>query len=255
MNVKDNFSRETRKQSQADFDQFDQVEEVFRLGAENICDKIDAFPKYATRQAIAKFLTKYEIFKKILNVNGSIIECGVLHGGGLMAWAKLSSIFEPVNHTRKIVGFDTYEGFSSLSTKDTATGESIHFGDGRMAGSTYDELKKVVELYDLNRALNHIPKVELVKGDILETAPKYIEENPHLVVSLLYLDVVIYEPTKAALEAFVPRMVKGSVIVFDELNADSYPGETLAVDEVLGIRNLKIERFDFDSYVSYAVIE
>jgi len=49
-------------------------------------------------------------------------------------------------------------------------------------------------------------------------------------------------------------MVKGSIIVFDELNAELYPGETLAVEEVIGLKNLKIQRFEFDSYVSYVII-
>lgn len=249
------FSRETKKQSKADMAQFEAMEKVFSMGSETVSDKIDAFPKYATRQSIAKFLTKVELFKQIKNVNGSIIECGVLHGGGLMAWAKLSSIFEPANHTRRIYGFDTFEGFASVNDKDTRTGDSIHFGDGLMEGSSYEELKKVIELYDLNRPLNHIPKVELIQGDLIQTAPTFLETHPHLVVSLLYLDVVIHGPTKAALEAFLPRMVKGSIIAFDELNADVYPGETLAVEEVIGLRNLRIRRFEFDSYVSYAVLE
>ena len=247
--------REASKQSNADFAQFSAVEKVFSIGSESIHDKLDAFPKYATKQSIAKFLTKYEIFKKIKNVNGSIIECGVLHGAGLMAWAKLSSIFEPANHTRRVYGFDTFEGVTSLTDKDTNTGESINFGEGKMEGSSYEELQKVIELYDINRPLSHIPKIKLIKGDIVETAPKFLENHPHVVVSLLYLDLVIYKPTKVALEVFLPRMVKGSIIVFDELNADVYPGETLAVNDVVGLRNLKIERFDFDSYVSYAIIE
>ena len=83
----------------------------FYKNDDSIIDKIDAFPKYSSRQSIAKFLTKYEIFKKIININGSIIEGGVLHGGGTLAWAKLSSILEPTNHTRKIIGFDTFEVF------------------------------------------------------------------------------------------------------------------------------------------------
>ena len=254
MNQK-NVSREPMHQSEADLAQFNEVGRAFEIGRESIIDKLDAFPKYASRQSIAKFLTKYEIFKRIKNINGSIVECGVLHGGGLLAWAKLSSIFEPANHTRKIIGFDTFEGFSSISEKDRKTGDSEHFYDGSLTGSSYEDLKKIVELYDLNRPLSHIKKVEIVKGDIIKTAPEYVNKNPHLVVSLLYLDLVIYEPTKSALEIFLPRMVKGSIVVFDELNAKMYPGETLAVDKVIGLRNIRIERFDFDSYVSFAVIE
>jgi len=144
----------------SDLAQFDEVEKLFKMGKERISDKLDAFSKYASRQSIAKFLTKYEIFKKIRNVHGSIIECGVLHGGGLLAWAKLSSILEPVNHTRRIIGFDTFEGFPSVNKKDTMTGDSSHFLDDGMVGSSYEELKKIISLYDLNRPVNHIPKVE-----------------------------------------------------------------------------------------------
>ena len=89
----------------------------------------------------------------------------------------------------------------------------------------------------------------------METADKYLESNRHLVVALLYLDFDLYDPTKKALEVFVPRMPKGSVIVFVELNAKIFPGETEAVEKVIGLRNLKIERFYFDSYVSFAVLE
>ena len=72
---------------------------------------------------------------------------------------------------------------------------------------------------------------------------------------MLYLDVDLYKPTKVMLETFVPKMPKGALIVFDELNAKMFPGETVAVDEVIGLKNVKIQRFPFDSYVSYTVID
>lgn len=244
--------RESSNQSAADHKQFDMMKEVFDQAGGSFADKIDAFPKFASRQALAKFLARVEIFRRILNVNGSIVECGVLHGGGLLTYAKLSSLFEPSNHTRKIIGFDTFEGFPSVHAKDGRTSE--HTKVGGLVGSTLEDVQRAVQLYDANRPIAHIPKVELVKGDLCKTAKAYVEENPHLVVSLLYLDVDLYEPTKVALETFVPLMPKGAIVAFDELNAKIFPGETRAVDEVLGLRNLKIERFPFDSYVSFAVL-
>lgn len=246
--------RESSKQSKADQAQFDATEEIFNKSSGQFADKIDSFSKFASRQAIAKFLTKYELFKRILSVNGSIVECGVLHGGGLFTWAKLSSILEPINHTRKIIGFDTFSGFPKIHEKDQGIGQSNHTKQGGLSGSSIDEILEVVGLYDLNRPLNHINKIELVAGDISDTAQDYMERNPHLVVSLLYLDLDLFEPTKAAVEAFLPRMPKGAIIVFDQLNAETFPGETIAVDELLGIRNMRIERFSFDSYVSFAVL-
>jgi hypothetical protein len=247
-------SRESKSQSAADWNQFERMEAVFNQSAGSFPDRIDAFPKFASRQAMAKFLARYEIFKRILNVNGSIIECGVLHGGGLLSFAKLSSIFEPVNHVRKIVGFDTFEGFPSIHDKDRA-GEFSQMQKGGLTGSPVEDVQRAVDLYDANRPLSHIPKVELVQGDLTVTAGQYVKDNPHLIVSLLYLDVDLYEPTKAALEAFVPLMPKGAIIAFDELNAKIFPGETRAADEVLGLRKIRLERFSFDSYVSYCVLD
>lgn len=247
-------SRERKNQSNNDNNQFEAIRKLFLEESLDVMERIDAFPKYCTRQSMAKFLTKYELFNKILDVNGSIVECGVLHGGGLMAWAKLSSILEPANHTRKIIGFDTFEGFPEIHDKDSLTGTSSHFKPGGLAGASFDSIEQSVKVYDMNRPIQHIPKVELVKGDITLTAEEYLKNNQHLVVSLLYLDLDLYEPTKKALEVFLPRMPKGSIICFDELNAKIFPGETLAVEEVLGIKNLSIKRFTFDSYVSYAIL-
>jgi len=247
-------SRDQKNQNINDINQFKEIEKLFQDEKNDLIEKIEAFPKYVSRQCMAKFLTKYEIFKRILCINGSIVECGVLHGAGLLTWAKLSSIFEPANHTRKIIGFDTFEGFPSLHKKDTKTGITNHLHIKGLEGSSYENIKEVIRIYDINRPINHIPKIELVKGDLCITAEKYVEENPHTVIGLLYLDLDLYEPTKKALEIFVPRMPKGSVVAFDELNAKIFPGETQAVDEVLGLKNIKIERFPFDSYVSYAIL-
>jgi hypothetical protein len=247
-------SRDQGSQSSNDVNQFQRIATFFESEKIDLIEKIDAFPKYATRQSMAKFLTKYELFKKILEVNGSIIECGSLHGAGTLAWAKLSSIFEPSNHTRKIISFDTFEGFPSTHQEDSK-GTFNEIRSGGLKGSPLESLQEAVQIFDLNRSISHIPKVELVKGDFLKTADQFVQDNPHLVVSMLYLDFDLYEPTKKALEVFVPLMPKGAIIVFDELNAKIFPGETTAVREVLGLNKLRIRRFSFDSYVSYAVIE
>jgi len=106
----------------------------------------------------------------------------------------------------------------------------------------------------MTRMLNHFPKVAVVKGDFSQTAPQYLEDHPHLVVSLLYLDFDIYAPTKTALELFLPRMPKGAVVAFDELNEEAFPGETIAVMEVLKLNDWRVRRFDFEPRISYAVV-
>jgi hypothetical protein len=82
-----------------------------------------------------------------------------------------------------------------------------------------------------------------------------VKENTHLLVSLLFLDMDLYEPTKAALEHFLPRMPKGAVLAFDELDNPIWPGETTALLEKLNINSLKIQRLEWDPYIGYVVIE
>jgi len=104
--------------------------------------------------------------------------------------------------------------------------------------------------------LNQFEKVELLKGDANETIPKYMEENQHLIISLLFLDFDLYEPTKTALEHFLPRMPKGSIIAFDEVNNKFWSGETMAmVEKFKSLNNIELKKFQFDPNIAYAVIK
>jgi hypothetical protein len=220
-------------------------------------DKLRSFSKYVPRQALTKFLANDALFRHVLPVHGHIIECGVYLGAGLMTWAQLSAIWEPFNHVRRIVGFDTFEGFPSVDEKDKSSGaiNERWAQVGQLASDAYEDVQEAIALYDQNRTIGHIPRVSLVRGDATKTMPAYLEANRHLVVAMLYLDFDLYEPTKVALETFLPRMPKGAVLAFDELDQAQWPGETMAVLETVGLRNLRIQRFPWHSALSFAVIE
>lgn len=230
-----------------------ELEAIFERSTDPVEVRLENFPKYVRRQQLKRFLAMYELFKRSLPVKGSVIECGVFRGFGLMSWAKLSTILEPENLTRRIYGFDTFSGFPNVAEKDVG-GAGVARPGGLSAGS-YDELLALVEEYDRDRFLGHIPKVELVKGDISVTIPDFLASHPHLLVSLLFIDCDLFEPTKAALEAFVPRMPKGAILAFDELDNPIWPGETLAVLETLGMRGLKLQRLEWDPYIAFAELE
>jgi hypothetical protein len=230
---------------------YDAGMEVFfatSLGAN--MDKLRSFAKFVPRQIIGTFLAKSALFQHAVGVHGHIIECGVFLGAGLMTWANLSAVHEPFNHVRRIVGFDTFAGIPQTAAID---GDVQHVG--RCAADARDDLRECIRLYDLNRPIGHIPRVELVAGDATRTIPAYIEENRHVVVAMLYLDFGVYDPTKAALEHFLPRMPKGAIVAFDELSQASCPGETQAALDTVGLRNLRIRRFPYATALSYAVLE
>lgn len=215
--------------------------------------KLENFPKYVRRQNLTRFLALYEIYKRILPVKGSIIECGVFRGFGTMTWAKLSAILEPVNLTRRIYGFDSFSGFPSLAQVDRV-GMAAGVQEGDLFADSEQELLELSAINDSTRFLGHVPKVKLIKGDATQTIPKFVEDTPHLLVSLLFMDFDLYAPTKAALEHLVPRMPKGAIIAFDELDNPLWPGETMAMLEKCGAGNLRIQRLEFDPYIGFAVI-
>lgn len=225
---------------------------LFDASQDPVETRLANFPKYARRSHLTRFLALYELFKRAMPVKGSIVECGVYRGFSLLSWAKLSAILEPNNLTRRIYGFDSFDGFTSVDARDRPGRTGVKVGD--LSSGQEDELRKLIELYDRDRFLGHLPKVQLVAGDLATTVPQFLADNPHLVVSLLFLDVDLYEPTRIALESFAPHMHAGSIIAFDELDNPLWPGETQAVMETLGLRSLRIERFDFDPYIGFAVL-
>jgi len=235
------------------FDYLNELEKYFNSSLGTNVEKLQNFSKYVPRQDLTNFIAKYELFKKILKIPGSIIECGVLFGGGLMTFAQLSAIFEHTNFIRKIIGFDTFAGFPKLSKIDNMA-KSPQAKKGSFAIDSYSDLKKSILLYNSNRFLNHIDKIELIKGNAEKTIPKYIKNNPQTIISLLYLDFVLYKPTKIALENFVPLMPKGSIIAFNLLDDGHWPSVSKALHDVMGVSKLKLQKFTFSPYTQYVIL-
>lgn len=216
-------------------------------------DKLKNFTKYIKRKDLSRFLVYYELFKKQLIVKGSIVECGVHQGGGVFTWAKLSSILEPYNYQRKIIGFDTFTGFPSVSKNY----DNLNFAKKKLFKENINiinDLKKAELFYDSERYLSNIKKIELIEGDATKTIPEYIKTNQHLIISLLFLDFDIFEPTKIALKNFIKRIPKGGIIAFDEVNNPQWPGETKAMLEELNIANHQLESFIFEPNISFIKI-
>jgi hypothetical protein len=206
------------------------------------------------RQEIARFLCRFEIFKRQLDVKGSIVECGVHHGGGTMTWAQISATLEPYNYHRKIIGFDTFSGFPGVVAAD-GSGEQAKEGAFKEDYDVFAELSRSIHDFDGNRFISQKQKVELVRGDANETIPRYLSDNKHLLVSLLYLDFDIYKPTLTALTHFLPRIPKGGIIAFDEVNNPDWPGETLALLETLNLRDHRLECVPFEPNISFIQLD
>lgn len=209
---------------------------------------------FLTSRTLSRILFFYEIYKKILYTHGIIIEFGVRWGQTLSIMSALRSIFEPFNRHRKIVGFDTFKGLKGISKEDGKLNECKD-GSFSVAPNYEDYLNNILYIQEQLNPMSHLKRYELVKGDAVKTVPKYLKRHPETIISLAVFDFDIYAPTKVALEAIKPHLCKGSILVFDELCDDIFPGETTALRETLGLNNVRIQRFPMTARVSYLEIE
>jgi hypothetical protein len=207
---------------------------------------------YLSRQTLARILYMAELYREIVNIHGVVMEFGVRWGQNMSLFGSLRGIYEPFNYNRTIVGFDTFEGFPEVSPED---GKAIAANDYRVTDSYENHLRELLAVQEAMSPIAHIRKHELVKGDAIITIERYLKDNPHTIVALAYFDFDIYAPTKACLEAIFPRMPKGAIIAFDELNCAKFPGETIAVLETIGLNRYTLRRSPLNPHCSYMRIE
>ncbi len=199
---------------------------------------------------LSRILLMDFLMRKTLGVHGDIMEFGCRWGNNSSLFTALRGIYEPFNRHKKIVAFDTFTGFPKLHKKDG--NHDMMIKNALYTHANYEKyLEKILIEQEKLNPLNHIKKFEIVKGDAIKTFRNYLNKNPQTIISLVFFDFDIYEPTKKILELIKPRLVKGSIIAFDELNDYDAPGETLALMETIGLNNIRLKKFPYASRVSY----
>lgn len=209
---------------------------------------------YTRSSVVAKFLYVNELYQQITNIPGVVMEFGVWWGQNMALFESFRAAYEPYNYTRKIIGFDTYEGYPSTSEKDGDC-DLVALNQYAVSENYLEHLTALLDYHQQENVMSHVKKYELVKGDATVTIGKYLEAHPETIISLAYFDMQLYEPTLKCLEAIKPYLVKGSVIAMDELNSFEFPGETVAFREAFASVNFRIYRSRFLPDRSYAVIE
>jgi len=224
------------------------IETVVGRAGHSLTDVLESFPVYARRVNITRFLAHYELYRKVSHLPGNLVDCGVYRGVSLFEWAKFLEIFHGGDRTRRVFGFDNFAGFTSLNEKDGPDyAHANKVQGGWDAGPFYEELKEHVEIFHQDSFVPRAKRIVLVEGDLTETARDFVADNPGFRISLLHLDVDLYEPTLAALEAFYPCVVSGGLVVFDEYGQTEWAGESKAAEEYFGADFPAIEKFPFSS--------
>lgn len=208
-------------------------------------------PLFLRRQTVSRLLLQDQLYRQILDVPGVILELGCQFGPTMATMIALRGIHEPYNLSREIIGFDSFDGFPSVSPTDGVEWVPGQYSTG---GLDYrDELEEILRIQESFSPIRHVTKFELVAGDVTETLPRWLDENPGKIVAMALLDLDLYEPTKASLEALRERFTRGAVVVLDELTHRHFPGEAIALREVLDPTTTRLRRSPLQPSVGWFV--
>lgn len=192
---------------------------------------------------MGKFLAHYELYKRIVDLPGNIVECGVFKGNSLVRFATFRELLENT-YSRKIIGFDIFGKFPETAFEDDKKFLTKFIDSAGEQSISVDELNKVLTFKSFHN-------IELVKGDINQTVPAYVRDQPQCKIALLHIDTDVYEPAVTILESFYDRVVRGGLIVLDDYG--TFPGETQAVDEFMANRKLEIKKLPFYQVPSFII--
>ncbi|MDA1330718.1 MAG: class I SAM-dependent methyltransferase [Chloroflexi bacterium] len=201
-------------------------------------DVFNQFSLWGDVDRYTKLLARYELFKQIVDKPGDIVEGGVLKGAGVLYWAKLIQIFNPMSR-RKVIGFDTFEGYPEDTSRAYDRKTAKAYSKAQIAEPELVATETIMEIAEQQGLAD---RIQLVKGDAAESVEQYVKEHPGFRVALLNLDFVLYEPTLGAMKALYPRVVPGGMVVLDEYAVPD-KGESEAVDEVLKGENVQMQSF------------
>jgi len=210
----------------------------------HIWDAENIFYLKSQTERISKLLYQYELYKKIIDVPGDVVECGVYKGVSLIRLLTFRDILENYN-ARKVYGFDIFGKFptTNLNSSDKkfvklfeqAGGDGIHI----------QELDNLLKKKNFNN-------YELIKGRVEKTLPSYCKKNSGNKIALLHIDLDVYQPTKFTLNYLYKKISKGGMILIDDYN--QVDGANKAVDEFLSFhKNLKLRKLNFLYAPSYII--
>jgi hypothetical protein len=205
------------------------------MSPNNIFETENEFYAKSKIDRISKLLAHYELYKKVYKLDGDIFEFGVFKGVSLIQWASFRDILGCASK-HKIIGFDTFAKFPKTEFEKDKDLRAKFVNEAGLNSLKKRELEKIF----INKGIKN---VELIKGDILNTLPTYIDKHKDISIILLHIDVDIYEPTKIVLDMLYDKVVDGGVLILDDYKV--FPGETQAVNDFIKDKNVQIEQLSF----------
>ncbi len=150
--------------------------------------------------------------KQVMNegIPGDLAELGVWRGNTASVLAHFAA-----RHHRKVVLFDTYEGFDAEDLTGLDSDKPMLFKN-----TSVGLVKKIIG--------KDSSVCEFIKGYF----PDSIEDkHKAMKFCAVSLDCDLYEPTKAGLDFFYPRLSKGGLLLLHDYSSGHWSGCRKAIDE------------------------
>ena len=220
------------------------MKKIRKLSLDNYWDYENGYWWFGDVSRYGKVISHTELYKRIINLPGTIAEFGVYKANSLIRWLSLREIFESAS-TRKIIGFDAFGSFPTKGLNKIQSDTNFikvfekSGGDGLSLEETHAILKN-------KSFINY----ELIDGDVRDSLPDFLRKNNSEKFSLIHLDMDVYEPTAFVLNQLYERLIIGGLIVVDDYN--TVEGATIATDEFIAkYPNLKIEKLPYNDVPSF----
>jgi hypothetical protein len=202
------------------------VDECLR-DSSTVLGGLKAFHRYQ----VALILARY--FAHTLEVPGERVECGVFSGFGSLLMCRLMRARHPGFDGTGFHLVDSFEGLSSPAAEDAVELREKP-GRGTVAVLGFDKGGFAAPIEYARAAMREFPGARIHKGWI----PEVLASLPDAPFAFVHVDVDLYEPTRACLEHFYPRLPDGGVIVCDDYGAPRFPGAARAWDEYCDRRGI-----------------
>lgn len=218
---------------------------IHDLQNQEFYDSYNTFMLTADTNVFNKLASKFFFLSLARNIPGDIVELGVFKGSGMAGWLKVGSSLQT---NRKVIGFDFFNQkdlIDSIKTMDGELMESL-FNDRNFNPTGY---KEVLNILLTNM---HFKNFELHQGDVFDTIPRYLAENPGFRISIVNFDLDTEAPTYFSLNQLWPRVVKNGILIFDEYGINEWT-ESDAVDRFISEKGLELIRTDYSSPSAYII--
>ena len=189
---------------------------------------------------IAKMLAYYELYKIASKIKGDFVLGGIFRGISTVEFSTFINLFEN-SLKQKLIVFDEFKKFPKNNNDLKSLTVIKQMGE---KGITKSQLALVLK----NKKIKN---VELIKGKITKTVSDYVSSHPKLKISLLNMDVDIYDRELISLKILYPFVTKGGVIILNDYGVFDY--ETKIMNNFFKNENLKIEKLSFSKTPSYII--